>query len=157
MRNRGVRNARKAIFIACIVMLSACNEAKSDCGRELVFQATDAEVAEIVANRFDASEICYRLEGASTIWYSEKNYGEARKIIFDVFANDLPASRSISFYGKGWNDVLIEKFRSAGIRFEVKIRNGRQWIVWDKESEAEAKRLVDGVDKLASRNKTPNE
>lgn len=148
--------ARKYVCILCLLFLVSCQKtAESGNEFELVFQASDSHVAEQLARELDNSGVPYRRDGSTTFWYSEKDYELVRELSRKVILEDIPSNRSISFSDSAWNQVLIEEFEKAGIAYEIKTRNGKEWIVWEEKYASAGAEIVNDIKSQASRSKSP--
>jgi hypothetical protein len=138
--------ARKFLLgIALFIAIGCSDQGPRAVSPENATEMVDPVEHELLKEALKKNNIKYRTDTSGMIWYSPSDEEQVRKIMLSIVLNDVPADRSVG-YTKGFGrDLFVAEMARNGIKYEVKIRHGHEWFVWEEKDSPRVKKILDFV------------
>ncbi len=136
---------RLLIGVALTLILGCSDQGSRPTSPRNATEMVDPVQHELLKEALTKNSIKFQTDTSGRIWYSASDEERVRKIMLGVVLNDAPADRSVS-YTKGFGrDLFVAEMAKNGIKYQVKIRHGREWFEWEEEDSSRVKKIMDSV------------
>jgi len=130
-----------ALVVTCLI---SCGGESASAPQDLIVESADPELAQALHGELDKRQIANTYDGNTIVRYARLDYDRVQSIIREVHSRDLPEGRTVSLREQDRLRVS-QQFDKAQVHYQVKVRHGKTWIVWEEQDDAAAEKIIAAV------------
>lgn len=131
----------KFLVIGAAIALVACGQTSA---QERINLQSE-ELLEQFASRLEDRNIWYEVTGPKSLEVKKHDHEQAVELLFATAEDFLPSGRSFSFEAESCQKKFTAALEGKGIEYELRISEGREWVIWQEADANVAERIRNEV------------